>query len=191
MEECRIKAPFSGVVGDILTDEGVEVDPVDNILSLLDISSVKILFPVPENELGQIEKGSHAVISVPALGSGEMEAEVTAKGIVASPLSHTYECTLHPVKKIPGLMPGMVVKVYIDHTGGSGVTVPASVIRTDTDGRYLWTVSEDNVVEKTYVTPEGFSGKGVIISEGLSIGDRVITEGVQKVCTGMKVRILE
>ena len=191
LEECRIKAPFSGVVGDILTDEGVEVDPVDNILSLLDISSVKILFPVPENELGQIEKGSHAVISVPALGSGEMEAEVTAKGIVASPLSHTYECTLHPVKKIPGLMPGMVVKVYIDHTGGSGVTVPASVIRTDTDGRYLWTVSEDNVVEKTYVTPEGFSGKGVIISEGLSIGDRVITEGVQKVCTGMKVRILE
>ena len=54
IEECRIKAPFSGVVGDIMADEGVEVDPLDNILSLLDITSVKILFPVPENELGQI-----------------------------------------------------------------------------------------------------------------------------------------
>ena len=191
IEECRIKAPFSGVVGDIMADEGVEVDPLDNILSLLDITSVKILFPVPENELGQMDKGDHAAISIPALGLGDVDAEITAKGIVASPLSHTYECTLLPVRKIPGLMPGMVVKVYIDHTGGSGVTVPASVIRTDMDGRYLWTVSDDNRVCKTYVTPDGFSGKGVIISNGLSIGDRVITEGVQKVCSGMKVRIVE
>ena len=190
-DDCTIKAPFSGVVGDIMADEGVEVDPLDNILSLLDITSVKILFPVPENELGQMDKGDHAAISIPALGLGDVDAEITAKGIVASPLSHTYECTLLPVRKIPGLMPGMVVKVYIDHTGGSGVTVPASVIRTDMDGRYLWTVSDDNRVCKTYVTPDGFSGKGVIISDGLSIGDRVITEGVQKVCSGMKVRIVE
>ena len=71
------------------------------------------------------------------------------------------------------------------------VTVPSSVIRSDMEGRYVWTVSDDNTVCKTYVSTGWFSGKGVTILEGLSPGDRVISEGVQKVCTGMKVIIAE
>ena len=98
---------------------------------------------------------------------------------------------MKPVGEIRGLMPGMVVKVRIDSGLGPEVVVPASVVRTDVDGRYVWTVSEDNVVCKTYVVPGGFSGRGIVISEGLSAGDRVITDGVQKVCTGLKVRTVE
>ena len=64
-------------------------------------------------------------------------------------------------------------------------------VTTDVDGRYVWTVSDDHTVNKTYVVPGGFSGQGILITEGLSDGDRIITEGVQKVCTGLKVRIVE
>ena len=85
----------------------------------------------------------------------------------------------------------MVVKAYIDSNMGDGIIIPAAVIRTDMDGRYVWTVSEDGMVSKTYVVPSGFSGKGVVITEGLSAGDRIITDGVQKVCTGMKVKVME
>lgn len=191
LEDCRVKAPFSGVIGDVLTDEGVELDALDQIVRILDISSVEIRFPVPENELGKISKGAGASVSIPALNVENAEAVITSKGIVASPLSHTYECVLRPVAKIPGLMPGMVAKVHIGSSIGSGVVIPASVIRTDVDGRYVWTVSDDHTVNKTYVVPGGFSGQGILITEGLSDGDRIITEGVQKVCTGLKVRIVE
>lgn len=190
-EECRIKAPFSGVVQEVILSEGVEVSPAEGIARLLDISSIEIDFPVPEKELGKIVKGSPAMISIPALGLEDIDAVVTSKGIFASPLSHTYECTMVPVGKIPGLMPGMVVKAYIDSNMGDGIIIPAAVIRTDMDGRYVWTVSEDGMVSKTYVVPSGFSGKGVVITEGLSAGDRIITDGVQKVCTGMKVKVME
>ena len=191
LEDCRVKAPFSGVIGDVLVDEGVELDALDQIVRILDISSVEIRFPVPENELGKISKGAGASVSIPALDVENAEAVITSKGIVASPLSHTYECVLRPVAKIPGLMPGMVAKVHIGSSTGSGVVIPASVIRTDVDGRYVWTVSDDHTVNKTYVVPGGFSGQGILITEGLSDGDRIITEGVQKVCTGLKVRIVE
>lgn len=191
LEECRIKAPFSGVAGKIMVTEGMELNPVDNILLLMDVSSIEINFPVPENEVGEIEKGGAASFSVPALNVENAAAEITSKGIYASPLSHTYECTLVPEGKVAGLMPGMVVKVSVGTGFGAGIVIPASTVRTDVDGRYVWTVTEDNVVGKSYVRTGGFSGKGIVVTEGLSAGDRIITEGVQKVCTGMKVRIVE
>lgn len=191
MEDCRIKAPFSGVIGEVFVSEGVELDVIDRLVQLLDISTVEIDFPVPEKELSEIRTGEEAHVSVPALGGKNIPVRVKNKGITASPLSHTYECTASLLSPLEGLMPGMVVKVYVDGSSGEGITVPASVIRTDISGRYVWTVSENGIVDKKYVVTEGFSGQGVMISEGLSIGDKVIVEGVQKVCTGLKVRIVE
>ncbi len=191
MEDCKVKAPFSGVIGAVLVDEGVDLDALDQIARIMDVSSVEIVFPVPEKELGKITKGGMASFSVPALDVDDVEAVITSKGIAASPLSHTYECVMKPAAKVSGLMPGMVVKVNIGSPDGAGIVIPASVVRTDVDGRYVWTVSDAGIVQKTYVVPAGFSGQGIFISEGLSAGDRIITEGVQKVCTGLKVRIVE
>ena len=191
LEDCKVKAPFSGVIGDVLVTEGEELDAVDRIALILDLSSVEIDFPVPEKELSEIDKGTAVSFSVPALGVDNAAAAVKVKGMTASPLSHTYMCTAVPVREVDGLMPGMVVKVRMDSGRGEGVVVPASVIRSDVSGRYVWTVSDDGTADKIYVVPGGFSGKGVIITEGLSVGDKVIVEGVQKVCTGLKVRIVE
>ena len=174
-----------------MVTEGEELDVIDQVALLLDVSEVEIDFPVPEKELSSINKGDRVVVNVPALGKENVPASIISKGIAASPLSHTYECSARTDDRIDGLMPGMVVKVSIDCGSAGNVTVPASVIRSDMEGRYVWTVSDDNTVCKTYVSTGGFSGKGVAILEGLSPGDRVISEGVQKVCTGMKVIIAE
>ncbi len=190
LEDCRIKAPYSGVIDEVFVNEGEEVDILDNLMRILDVSSPEIRFPVPENELGKVSVGHAAIVSVPALDIENADAEIISKGMVASPLSHTYECSLKPSGKIEGMMPGMVVKVHLSDSGAHGVIVPASVVRTDDTGRYVWCVENGTVVKK-HVVPGGFSGKGVVISEGLEDGEQVITEGVQKVCSGMKVRIVE
>lgn len=190
-EECMIKAPFSGVIGKIMVNEGEEINSLDQIACILDISTIEIRFPVPESEVSGISEGDAARITVPALKMESFPAKVIAKGIVASPLSHTYECTAVPSGRMDGLMPGMVVKVCLDARSGKSIVIPASVVRTDAGGRYVWTVLDGGTVSKRYVVPEGFSGKGVVISEGLSEGEKIITEGVQKVCTGMKVRVVE
>ena len=191
MEDCRIKAPYDAVVSDIYVDPGMELGVMDKIARVVDISTVEIHFPVPENEIGGIAAGMTVRVEIPAIDAGVMSGKVVSKGVEASPLSHTYECTASLLSPLEGLMPGMVVKVYVDGSSGEGITVPASVIRTDISGRYVWTVSENGIVDKKYVVTEGFSGQGVMISDGLSIGDKVIVEGVQKVCTGLKVRIVE
>lgn len=190
LEDCRIKAPFDGVIGETFIEQGVEVTAAAPVARLLDISSVEINFQVPENEISSIGKGSTFTVTVPAAGDMEFQASFKSKGIVASPFSHSYSCTAVPGGHASGLMPGMVCKISTAGGETAGIVIPASVIRTDMEGRYVW-IAEGQTVEKRYVTTGGFAGKGVIILEGLSEGDLVISEGIQKVSSGMKVRVIE
>lgn len=190
MENCTVRAPFDGVIGDIFTEQGVELGAVDPIARILDVSRVEISFSVPEHEIGQISIGDSASVEIPALGGARVTATLKSKGITASPLSHSYTCTLNLPDKHAGLMPGMVCKVTWLEDTGKGIVIPASVVRTDATGRYVWTVTGDTV-HKRYITAGSFSGKGITVDEGLAPGDKVITEGIQKVSSGMNVKVLE
>ena len=189
LEDCRVKAPYDAVVSDIFTDPGMELNALFRIARVVDISTMEIHFPVPENEIGRLETGMSATVEIPALDAVNLQGRLTYKGVEASPLSHTYSCSLVLDRQLPELRPGMVCEVRIDGDGAGGFVIPAASIRTDRDGRYVWTVTDEGIVRKTYIAAGGFSGRGVIVSEGLSEGDLVITEGMQKVCTGMKVRV--
>jgi multidrug efflux pump subunit AcrA (membrane-fusion protein) len=60
----------------------------------------------------------------------------------------------------------------------------------DSNGKFVWSVT-DGVVGRKYVTVDGYQEQGVIISEGLEPGDKVIVKGAAKVSTGMKVNSIE
>ena len=83
-------------------------------------------------------------------------------------------------------MPGMVCRVRMDGEAVEGCVVPASILQTGKQGRYLWVVSDGKVCRRN-VSVGGFAGKGVLITDGLQEGDLVIVRGYQKVSTGMAV----
>lgn len=190
LDDCTVKAPFNGVIEEVFSEQGVVTNAIEPLVRMMDISSVEISFSVPEKEIGTVSKGEAFTVEVPALDGKTFSARVKSKGISASRLSHSYSCILSPSGKVDGLMPGMVCKVYSMKNDGSGIVIPASVVRTDGTGRYVWTVNGDSRVEKKYITAEGFSEKGIVVSSGLAAGDNVITEGTQKVSGGMKVKII-
>ena len=187
LEECTAKAPYSGVVGKVFAETGVSVNVGEPLLTIVDAESPEVRFPVPEGEIGGVREGDEVLLAVPALGVSDARAAVVSHGVTASAMSHSYECTAVPRVKIPGLLPGMVCKVSFG-TAAEAVTIPASSVRTDASGKYVWTVSDDDTVRRTPVVTGGFSGNGVIVEEGLSAGDRIIVGGVRKVGSGMKVK---
>lgn len=189
LADCTVKAPFDGVVDEIFAEQGVSLAPVAPLFRLLDISSVEIEIPVPEGEISGIGAGDAAEVAVPALDGMSFRADVASKGVAASPLSHSYRCRLLPAGNVSGLMPGMVCKVTLA-SQSEGIVIPASVVRTDADGRYVWIVDGDRV-GKRYVSVGGFSGRGISVESGLQPGDRVICEGIQKVSSGMRVQAME
>jgi multidrug efflux pump subunit AcrA (membrane-fusion protein) len=54
------------------------------------------------------------------------------------------------------------------------------------NGKFVW-VAKDGRATRQNITISGYSGTGVVVSEGLHSGDIVIVEGYQKVSEGMKV----
>ncbi len=191
LEECRIKAPFNGTISDVLAEKGVQVSPGTPILKLVDLSTIQINIPVPEGEIGTIRIGQKALIDVPALNITGIEASVVLKGVTATSPSHTYRCTLAPVKNQSNLYPGMVCKVRLSEISDSlRIRVPASSVEMDSNGKFVWVV-KDGVVGKTYVTINGYQDHGVVVSSGLEAGDKVIVKGAAKVSTGMKVNSVE
>ena len=186
LDDCTLKAPFDGYVSDVMASESVQLNMFEPVVRIMDISEIVISFSVPESEINSLGIGQEVSVDVAATDSGALKGKVLSKGISASPLSHSYDCTASLEAGQGGLMPGMVCEVHVLRDSNHGAVVPASVVQTGTDSRYVWTVS-DGTVRKTPVKVGGFSGSGVIITEGLEKGDLVIVEGYQKVSSGMKV----
>ena len=191
VENMTIKAHFDGIVAEVYVSDGVQVNPTQCIARIVDLSSAEIHFPLPENEYSRVAVGTLAEVDIPALARTGLQAMVTAKGAEASKLSRSYDCTLSPRGAFPaGVMPGMVCKISLRSKGEDAFVVPSSAVMTDMQGRYVWTADE-GVVDKRYIVVDGYSGKGVVVTEGLKEGCKVIVEGSRKVSTGMKVKTVE
>ncbi|MDO4827059.1 MAG: efflux RND transporter periplasmic adaptor subunit [Bacteroidia bacterium] len=190
VEDCSIRAPYAGTVSEVYLSEGERVVLEKPILRIVDASSLELVIAVPEGEMGEMGIGRKAVLTVPALGNAVTGAKLVRRGVDASPLSHTYDCVLLPDAKVEGLLPGMVGKIVFEDPEAAQIVIPASAVRTGADGRYVWTVDESGCVRKTKVSTGGFSGRGVVVTEGLSEGERLVVEGMSKISSGMKVEVL-
>lgn len=187
VEDGMIRAPFSGVISEISVRQGVEVVALQPMLRLLDNAGYNIRFPVPETEMAGLRPGQSLLVDIPALGTS-FDARLSTKGVVASPLSHSYDCLAY-VKERNRLLPGMVCKVQVLLLGESRILVPASALRTGENGRYAWCVENGRVVRRD-IKVGGYSGRNVLVEDGLQEGDLLIIEGARKVSTGMKVKAI-
>lgn len=185
-DDCRMKAPFTGVVSEVYVDNGVELGLSQPVAQIIDATRLRIRIPVHENEINSIAKGSRARVEIPALGLRDIPARITEKSLLPSTLSHSYDCTLEFDQAPKGVMPGMAVKAQFSIEGSAAITVPASAVQMDMDGRYVW-LSDSGRVRKAHIEVGGYSGRSVVVSSGLEVGDKVIVAGYHKVSSGMEV----
>lgn len=189
LDECTIRAPFAGIVAELSAEMGVETGVVEELVRVVDMSSVDIVMAVSEREINNVRIGDRACVEIPSLDA-RIQATVTEKNIVGNELSHSYKCRLR-LQQIPeGVMPGMICRVFmIDDSVQHRIVIPADIIRMDEEGKYIWIINSDGVTEKRRITLGNFVGKGVEVVSGLSFGDRVVTKGTLKISTGTRVVI--
>lgn len=188
LDDCRLLAPFDGVVGKRPGEVGETVLPGAAVLTLLDAANPEVRFAVPEQEIARIGSGSRIRFSVAALGDRTFETGAPEKGIEADPVAHTYDVRAAVSNPDGELLPGMVCRVTVTAAeAASEIVLPVSAVRQSGDGqRFVWKVVGDSVV-RTPVTVGRFVASGVTVSSGVADGDRIVTEGVQKIGAGSKV----
>lgn len=191
LSNSRLTAPFSGVIGKRMVDIGENAIPGSAAFTLLDITSVKVKVAIPEGEISQIAIGKEASVNIPAIGDQKFRGKIVEKGIVAHPVSHTYDIKIRIPNGDRKLMPGMVCRIwFVGGTASSAFVVPNNVVQVSPDGqKYVWCVVNKRATA-VKVTTGGLSGQGVIVESGLTEDDAIISEGFQKVSEGMEVIVL-
>ena len=193
-EHSDEEAPTAGFSAYQAPDHPVHVKnvlPGQTVCMLLKTDRVKVKIPVPENEIATIAPGCPARITVAALNDREYRGEVAEKGASANPVSHTYEVRI-PLSNSDGrLMPGMVCRVTLQgDTTAQAVVLPNRAVQVTGRGeRFVWCVQQGRAV-RVPVTVGKLTRDGVVITRGLTPGDRVVTDGTQKISDGMKVEVL-
>ncbi|WP_455787404.1 efflux RND transporter periplasmic adaptor subunit [Parabacteroides goldsteinii] len=190
LEDASLYAPFDGVIGKRNVEAGENVQPGKPVFTLLDVGTVNIKIAVPEKEIPFIDHRK-AAITVAALGGRLFEGMVTEKGITANPVSHTYEARIKLDNRDGALLPGMVCRVRVeDKDRVTTISLPNNVIQLSHTGeRYVWCLRDGKAKAVTVRIGE-LTDNGVQITDGLSEGDLVITDGYQKVSEDMKVKAL-
>lgn len=188
LEDCKLYAPYSGVIAEKVAEVGQNVVPGMPVVKLVTTEQLNVKIAVPETEVADIVLRQSATIKVPALGGKQFIGNVAEKGIVANPLSRSYDVKICVKNAGDDLMPGMVAEVTLAREDNTALHIlPANVVQLDEMNRSFVWVKGNGKATKRIITCGEFTAQGITVASGLKDGDEVIVEGQQKVCEGTPV----
>lgn len=194
LADCKLYSPANGIVGKRSIEPGMNVIPGLTVLTIVKIDKIFIRVSIPENEIVTTNVGQQALIRVPALKDRTFRGLIEQKGVMANPLSHTYDIKIAIQNPEEILRPGMVCNVII--TGNpqvKGISIPQQSVQVDENGeKYVFTVdsSTNRALRKNIEANELSSNGNVIVSKGLHEGDLLVMEGYQKININTPVQII-
>lgn len=190
LEDCRLLAPISGVVGCKFVQTGETVMPAQPVMTVLDINKVKVNVSIPEKEIGGIHADTECGVYVAALDGASFKGGRIVKSVQSDPMTHTYPISIHVDNPGGRLLPGMVCDVTFGQTGTPALSVPITAVMAGTgDSRYVWVVENGTAKRKDIRTGMAYGGR-IVVTEGLQARDSVIVKGMQKLSNGSKVSAL-
>ena len=191
LADCRLVAPVSGIIGKKMIGAGETALPSQAVVSILDISSVKVKVAIPEAEIGGISGNTSSIIKVEAIGSS-FEGGRIEKGVQADALTHTYDIRINVANRERKLLPGMVASVSFgsekSEVKTEQLSMPVTAVQKKADGSlFVWTIEKDSTANRTTITTGETLGNRIVVTTGISEGERIVTEGYQKLSENTKV----
>jgi len=192
VDNCTLRAPFSGIIANKTVEVSNNVIPSIKVVQLIDINDVYVHVSIPESEINSIHIGQSCSITVPALGKTIISGKVHTVAVMSQTISKTYVVKVKVANKSLELKPGMVCKVTIK-TGQVNrlITVPYAAVLEDTDNQYYVYIVDphtDNAL-KTPVKLGKFVRNQIEVISGLSSNDLLIIKGQHKLNDQSKILI--
>lgn len=185
VEDCQLTAPVAGIVSECRTKVGETVAPGLPLVTIINMDGFMVRFSVPEAEIVHIHVGDKASLQVPASGLTNLSVTITDKSLIPNRLAHTYE-VVGALQKHADLLPGMMAKVQMESDIVSGFILPQECIQILPDGAKVWVVENGYAIRKN-ITIGQYIHEGILITDGISLSDKVITRGYQKLWQGAEI----
>ena len=196
LSKSVVSAPFSGVIDEIITEQGNVVSPGQTpILRLVNLDDMYIKADIPENYIQNVTKGKMVEVTFPVLGE-TIETKVKQTGSYINPNNRTFNAEIEVPNKNKNIKPNLTARVKInDYTNDNAILVPQNIISENSNGeQYLYILEkteDDHATAKRVIIETGKSqGDNIEVLKGLNGGELIIQEGARSVKEGQTVKIM-
>ncbi|MEH6618483.1 efflux RND transporter periplasmic adaptor subunit [Maribacter arcticus] len=195
--KSSIRAPFSGIIDNVIKDQGTVVAPGQGseVFRLVNLSDMFIEVEVPETYLGSVVKGKEALVYFPVLGDS-ITTKIRETGNFINPSNRSFEVEIPVPNKEGKIKPNLTAKVNLnDYTNENAILIPTSIISENAEGdQYVFVAMEPNadneaVVKRIIISTGKTQGAKIEVLTGLEDGNLIIKEGARSVKDGQKVKI--
>lgn len=182
-----VRAPFGGWVSLRNISAGAVVTAGTEIVTVSDVSRIKLDFAVPETMLAQVRPGQPIVAVAAAYPDQPFNGTIDTVDPVLNPQTRAATVRAVLANGDRRLKPGMLLTVAIEAQARNSPAVPELALVGEGEQSFVFTVA--NGKAKRVAVRTGLRQNGMVeIVEGLRPGQRVVTEGVVKIADGQTVR---
>ncbi|GGE25647.1 RND transporter [Psychroflexus planctonicus] len=195
LAKAEIRAPFDGVVDEVITDRGQVVMQNQNALfRVVNLRNMYIEANVPETYVGKIDKDTESIVNLRALETS-FEAKVDRVSSFIEDSNRNFRVRVSVPDSIEYVKPNLIATLQLnDYTNNEAIKVSENVLQETATGEFFvfkLEKQEDNVAKAVYqkvIPGRNYQGK-IEILEGLQAGDFIVTEGARTLKRDEKVRI--
>jgi membrane fusion protein, multidrug efflux system len=194
---CRVAAPISGRAGLRMVDVGnvIHASDPNGVLVITQVQPIAVVFTLPEDNIPSVVNRLRTTkLPVDAFDRGDKTQ--LASGTLET-IDNTIDPTTGTVKlkaifpnRDGELFPNQFVNVHLQlQTLSNATLIPASAVQRGQQGNYVFTVDQDNKAQMRPVQIALTQADTVVVSSGVNAGERVVTDGQERLQAGMQVEI--
>jgi multidrug efflux system membrane fusion protein len=197
VEYTRIVAPVAGRVGLRSVDAGnlVSTSDTNGVALITQLAPIDVLFTIPQDRVQEVLQRL-AGGALPARAFDRTRSTLLDAGQFAT-LDNQVDTTTGTVKgkarfaNAKGLLfPSQFVNVQLElSTIAGAVVVPVSAVRNGAAGDFVYVLNDDKTVSQRNVKRGPATPERVVIAAGLQPGERVVTEGADRLKDGASVQL--
>ena len=190
-----VRAPFSGVIDEVISEEGEVVAPGQSrLFRLINLSDMYITAAVPEAYLGSIKKGTEVMVEIQATGTS-FRSTVRQVGNFVNPNNRTFEIQVAVPENSEEIKPNLIATVKLnDYTSEDAIIIPESVMQKNSEGEnVVFIVRKESdsigVTERRILETGRTYENSVEVLSGLQQGELLVVSGARSIQEGERVMI--
>jgi multidrug efflux system membrane fusion protein len=194
----RVTAPISGRVGLRPVDVGNYVSTGDTtgIATITQVAPIDVVFALPSDTVTAIQERTSTGATLPTIVLDRTRTKQLAAGtfLTLDNQIDTQTGTIRAKARFTNdkasLFPNQFVNVQVElDTVGNAIVVPANAIRHGPKGEFVYVVGQDKTAHVRMIKTGPATDELTSVTAGLNVGERVVTEGGDRLTDGSAVRL--
>ncbi|HSR59671.1 MAG TPA: efflux RND transporter periplasmic adaptor subunit [Robiginitalea sp.] len=199
LAKASIRAPFGGIIDDVMLDQGSTVNPAAGVpvFRLVNLGEMYVAIDVPESYLESVRPGKEVMIYLPVLGDS-IHTHVRQASNFINPTNRSFSVEVPVPNQSGRVKPNLTARVRInDYSNEKALLIPPMVISENAEGeQYVYVaveIGENRIgkAEKRVITTGRSQGNDVEVLSGIAPGEQIITEGARRIREGQEIEIIE